>query len=400
MTNPGFNFWYSVPGVLTKRSYKNGVYTGSSDSIVRKQYVMGYRPGNISTGYDPRKKGVRPMTPWTRSGGVMNGVYGTANEEYSSGGNVYSTRWIGQVAAPGLSPGAIPKVNKDLEIEAIRAALGKYTEAYVQLGAALREARETSALLQKYYRNAATLTYKTELAVRGSKRVRNQFRDFLRHGWKAVPAVHLEYLFGIKPLADDLTNAAQVLTSMKSNGMSFNMRLKGKRKAQTTSRVGAYQSFVGGSLLKADESISQVSRAVLMFQLPDWYWDTLPPVSFFGQLWETTRLSFVLDWALPIQNWIAGFEGFQLKPFFSKGSRSTMLRRTVTGCYSDDGRVSPIFIPEGRDFTYSRRVFTEWPGEELFSLPRFRSVFNIGQVQVGAALLGQRLASLSRAIGH
>jgi hypothetical protein len=399
MTKPAINVNQSYAGAQTERYYQNGVMIQDKSRVVTKAIFVDTKPASINNAIRP--DGTRAPANWSRRGGMINGVRGQAVVETHVGATAYKRVWEGQLASPGFNPGGISPLVSDGELQAIRQALGRFGDAEAKLGAALKETRQTANLLGDYYRGAAQLTYKLESAVRGSKRVRQQFRDFARNGWRDVPSKYLEYLFGIKPLADDLTNAVQVLHDRRQHGGQFNMTLRGKYRSSSNVRMAAYQSWVNPvSKIEGDVAVTQQNRASLVFQLPSWYWERLPPVTFFRETWETTRLSFVLDWVLPVNSWLAGFEGNQLRPFFREGSRSTFLRRTLSGAYDASGTITRVDAAGGSDYTFYRTAFTSFPTAELFQLPRFRDTLGLDQLRVGSALLGQRLASLARSVGR
>lgn len=345
--------------------------------------------------------GTRRMAPWSRSGGVNGGVKGLLIRSYRSGGSSYEDSWQGVLASPGPFPGSIPTPFPQGRVEAIRSALGNFGENEVQLGVALQESRKTAELVGKYYTRANQLTGKLVDAVNGSRRTRQQFRDFARNGWRSAPAAYLEYLFGMAPIAGDLQNAVQVLADTRETRGAFLLSLRGKFDRTDSTRSSAHYAPDAGPLsnVLANVQVSQMQRAVLRFQLPSWYWDALPPVTPFRQAWATARLSFVLDWVLPIDSWLSGFEGFQLRPFFRDGCVSTLLKREVSGAFWSAPEYR--FIPErsgAEDYSFTRDVFTAFPSEELFSLPRMQNVLGTNQFRVGAALLGQKLATLQKLI--
>lgn len=398
MTKEAITIDAKTYGILYDRFYVNGVLSAESYETPFDSHYVNFKPLALTS--PVRIDGTRAPTNWVRFGGKMTGVRGRFVRRVVVEPDVYEYVRSGVLAAPGLQPGSIPYLSEEGEIIAIRKALGRFGEAEVQLGAAMREARQTAGMVGKYYQHASTLTRKLESAVLGSKKVRQQFRDFLRNGWKDAPSAYLEYLFGMKPLADDLTNAVQVLQDAKQHDGSFKMTLRGKYKDRDERVEPAYQSWVGQvSQVYGLIDLSQVSKASLTFQLPDWYWDRLPPVTFFRENWETTRLSFVLDWVLPINQWLMGFEGTQLRPFFQEGSRSTLMRRHVSNPTSTDPRWAASGGGWGDDYSYSRIAFDSFPTEELLTrLPRVQNILGLDQLRVGSALLGQRLASLAGSI--
>lgn len=380
------------------------VITKVNGQITNQQVLvkLGYRTADraaASTNNPRRADGTRPMAPWSRGGGNNSGVRGLLIYKSGSVEQIYQ----GLLASPGPFPGSIVAPFPEGRAEALRSALGKFGESDVKLGIAMQEIRQTTDMVGKYYTNANQLTGKLVSAVNGSKRVRQQFRDFLKNGWRDVPSSYLEYLFGMAPLAGDVQNAMMVLQDTKETRGAMLLSLRGSFSRTDTFRSPSWYAPSAGALngVTADFVVNQRDRAVLLFQLPDWYWDRLPPVTPFRQAWGTARLSFVADWIVPISSWLSGFEGLQLRPFFKEGSVSTKLERTVSGAYWSLPKWQ--FIPEragGKDYSYSRAVLDSFPTEELFSLPRLNPVLGLSQLRVGSALLGQKMASLYKAISR
>lgn len=346
---------------------------------------------------------LRRMSPWVRYGGVNSGVSGYLIREYTQYPNTrYKYTWHGVLCQPGPPPGSISTPFPSGEAEALRNALGRYGQNDVQFGAALQEVGQLTDLVDKYYQHGVKgASQLVEKSIRDEE-LRKDFRTFLSKGWKHAPSVYLEYLFGMKPLADDISNAVQVLTTMRQKE-PYVLVLKGQFRREDTSRSAEWYSPYAGALgnVQADFHVVQLSRATLRFLLPDWFQDRLPPVTFFRQAWETTRLSFVADWVVPVQSWLSGFEGLQLRPFFLDGSVSTLLRRDVSGAYWKTPDSEWTFFPTssgGRDYSYGRRVLYEFPTEELFSLPSLTPLLGFSQLRVGSALLGQKLASLMHVV--
>lgn len=320
----------------------------------------------------------------------------------------------GVIASPPIpTAGLLPLFGEaDGNAYALRKALAHFGDAELKLGVALREVKETVALATQYYRAGARLT--NSLADDIQRGIRNpyakqQWRDFKRHGaeWKGIPARYLEYLYGMKPFADDLQNAVDVLTEYRDRDFGFALSLKDKVKFFGTNSVST-----GGPLglytVAWNANVTQTHRASLVFQLPSWYWDALPPVTAFSENWEVIRLSFIVDWFLPVNQFLRGFEGFQLRPFYKEGSVSMFLSRRFTSVtikpepgYTLEASVVPSPMKGGRAPTYqlNRQKLPAFPSGLLFRPPRLRQGLGLDKMDQASALLGQRLAKLSRVIG-
>lgn len=400
MAHAAFNRETSQNGTQYQASKRNGVIT-FQQTVVRLSLRVADRAA-ASTKNPVLPDGTRNMAPWSRGGGVNGGVKGLLVRSYRGGdGSFNETIYQGVLASPGPFPGSIPIPNSQGRITAIRKALGNFGEKDVQLGVALQEVRQTTDLVGKYYTAANRGAGKLLAEVQGSKRLRRQFRDFLRHGWKEAPSAYLEYLFGIAPIAGDVQNAVQVLQDTSEKRGAFLLSLRGRFDQSDSFQSTSWYAPDAGPLsnVLADFRVSQSQRAVLRFQLPSWYWDRLPPVTPFRQAYETATLSFVLDWVLPVGDWLSGFEGFQLRPFFRDGCVSTLLRREVSG--AKWSAPEWVFVPSGsggKDYSFTREVLTSFPSTELFSPPRLRTELGLDQLRVGSALLGQKIAALARGV--
>lgn len=401
MAHDAYDYNFSFLGTQ-RRIKKAGGVTLSDQTVVKVESRSGNRASK-STKNGLRPDGTRPMASWSRGGGTLNGVRGILTQRYTSWGTVYEDTMIGVLALPGPQSSSIVTLVPQGNIEAIRKALGTFGENEVKLGAALKETRQTAEMLGKYYTRANQLTGKLVDAANGSKRTRQQFRDFLRNGWRDAPGLYLEYLFGMAPIADELANGLQLLADSRDKRSAFLLTLRGKSVYDQKIRSSSYYAPDAGPLsnVLADVATTQTNRATLRFLLPEWYWDRLPPVTPFREAWQTTRLSFVLDWVVPVTTWLGGFEGMQLRPFYYEGCVSEKLVRRVSGAFWKapvNWAFQPYDNSGGTSVTYTRQVMPDFPTEKLFSLPPIGATFGWHKVRIGAALLAQRLARLQKLI--
>lgn len=228
-------------------------------------------------------------------------------------------------------------------------------------------------------------------------------KDFAR-GWRTAPSRYLEYLYGVRPLADELNNAVQVLTELGENGCLYNMTLVGKWRTGGAGKAIQVNSTAYNCVGRYDPYIDQRHRASLNFSVPQELIGSVTPLSPFSQFYETTSMTFVLDWVLPIGSWLRGFEGLVLRPFFREGSVTLFMRRTGSsiqiipnGSLTASGVVPPI---RHREFYMSRVALTSFPTELVMQLPRFRSTLGLDKLDQASALAGQRMANLGRQIAR
>lgn len=395
MTTPAVNENFATPGIYSRKvkdPFGNLVISDSQISVASR-YVRN-RPASVNS--LRRADGTRPPKNWDSSGGVFRQSRQYLKVTRFDG---YTYEYDGLLFYPETLNliNSIP--HEELASLAIRNALGHYGEASQKLGVALQEARKTGQLLGEYYRAAAKGVAKLSDALESEKHgaLRRRMRDFAS-GWRRAPSEYVKYLYGVRPITDDIKTAVDVLTEYRHHGYEFRLTLRGKYMTKNERKEFVRPPANCTAQIVQQQSI--FSKASLVFQLPSWYWDELPPVTPFSQLWETSSYSFLVDWALPIGNWVRGMEGFQLRPFFKEGSTTIFMRSAGTGII-----VSPQvgYSVAHSDFScqedlwvMDRDAFFRFPSESVIRLPRVRSILQIGHLDDAAGLLGQRLAKLQR----
>lgn len=227
---------------------------------------------------------------------------------------------------------------------------------------------------------------------------RQQMKTFLRHGWKEVPSFYLAYIFGIAPLAKDLENAVNAFNDALGEAEDFIFTVKGKsgfNSEYTSDTTAVY----GGVAYKVAVARKVRGRATLNFKINTSALSYLNFVTPFSEAWETTRLSFVLDYILPVGGWLAALEGCQIAPYFRDGTASARIIDTPLRGYTVESPRADVSVVSASGYGnfYNRIVFDSFPYEAVFRPPRFR-LPKIEQLGVVAALIGQRLNTLTKTI--
>lgn len=306
-------------------------------------------------------------------------------DRYSGQFNVAYGR-LGDVQAWDL--GNIPVLNPNSESDAIRNALAKFTKERVQLEAFAKELSST-------FRMAGDLA--GGMARSLDHLMQGNFKSIGRMAnWRKLPSKYLEWLYGWKPLADDVSNAFEaILGQTQSDGFSVGFRLRAKVESsdQRQYTFGILQGHPGA---RVTVRITELSRANFRFVLPSWYFDELPPVAPFGSIYETTPYSFVLDWFIPIGDWIGAVESAQLWPFFDIGTVSTQRNRNLisyvlenTSSYEFKGPRAVPTSSKNLDYWYERRVIRSQAEAILMARPNLRNPLSLSHAAQGLALLTQ-----------
>lgn len=392
MTTPAQNISISVTGNRNVKVYDlAGVLLSNQDSqIIRTSYRRS-RPESVNN--PKRADGTRaPSANWTSWGGRSTSPTGFLEIQSST-----ARRVIRGVIARAQSPTVyMQETLADLERTAVRKALGQWGEDQMRLNTALREVRHTAKQLADYYRGTSRMLGRVTEGL-ANKNFKKRMRDY-KHGWKEAPSQYLGYLYGMRPLAEDVERAAAKLSEAKTRGLSMRIYLHGNHTSRATYNQ-SLQTTTGYSAVQHQLHVYQ-AKAALCFKLPDWFLDNYQPVTFFSEAYELTRLSFVLDWVWPLGSWIRGMEGLQLMPFFTEGSTTVFSR--ITG-NAISVKADPGWAIKAQNVSYQgamyqlvRRNVKTLTG--VGRLPSLRSPLKLSYLDDAAGLAGQAFAKLSRAI--
>ena len=208
-------------------------------------------------------------------------------------------------------------------------ALSKGTEKAKELNAFMAEANSTGRMVGKA---ASRFANGLDNLMQGPKGLARRFGRMAT--WRDVPGEYLEYCYGWSPLGDDVANAFDRLGSMADHGLSLHYLLR-DRKRYTESI-----SFIPPNLYQCGPAWSNINSirvrgtreisvgATYSYLLPPWFVENVPTVSTFSTLYEQMPYSFVLDWFLPIGDWIGALEAAQFAPHFREGAETIFMRET------------------------------------------------------------------------
>lgn len=341
------------------------------------------RPASTSNPIGPTG---RPDAGWKASGGYS--VSREVTVELQDRPGYVQYRYAGEIGAPvnaSSNIGVIPAVSSSLAADTMRECLAQFTERAVQLGAAAREAGSTFKMVG----DAAT-----GMAHGLDNLMSKDWKSLGRMAsWRKLPSAYLEYLYGWRPVSEDISNAFDQLdNSLQEDGCTFSLRRTKKLESITPPvRRDLFDGRIPAEIIWRHR---QQCRAVMRFALPSWYWEELPTVAPFGTLYETTRASFIVDWFIPIGSWIGAFESAQLWPFFTGGTMSEKRERTVQS-FRVINPENKFRLTQGPirnnhyDYSYERSVITEMAQGIIFARPSLRNPLSLSHAAQGLSLLTQ-----------
>lgn len=378
--------------IQTSNSLGGSSTTEWSREVSRMQSV---RPRSSSN--PVRKDGSRAESSWSRTAtrtDLGNGLYNRL--ETDPKGNWWKTQGTGQVTVRRQSGSTIVDhtLAKQILNDSRMKALAGLSASKSQFNVAAREAKGTIRTLSDFCQQAAR-----GVRTMGRQLSKRDPRYYLPPGsWKKAPGNYLAYLYGLKPLADDIGNGLDQLSGLSKRNMSFGytVRAGGRQDLQFDESVST-PAFVNPFNALNCRRVS-VARVGYHYSFPDWWIQDVPIVTPFSDAWELTRLSFVLDWVLPVGNWIGAMEAAQFDPYFRSGFEVYATEETIRGPFtptqtsstnkldismSNDGysdrRYQMVRTALGPESNPSRRV----------SFPSFRDYLGLDHAAQSLALLSQ-----------
>jgi hypothetical protein len=216
---------------------------------------------------------------------------------------------------------------------------------------------------------------------------------------------YLEYLYGWRPLADDVTNAFQMMRDGYTGPEQKRFRLvarghrklKGEKTFNRTCGTYWFPSWTTTQQL----SVTDRCKLVLNYQFPNQAGEMLPTMTPFGTAWELAPWSFVVDWFIPVGDWIGAMEATQFAVYMqnavltqssevaSNGSQpSRWVSTPVTGGFIETYRSKPPTV-SGKTFTMRREILTPAQVLDRIRFPSFSSKFGLPQASQALALLSQ-----------
>jgi hypothetical protein len=377
-----------VNGSLTGPALFQAYWGGSSTETAHFQRVRQYHPASTSNpiGSD----GTRNMSAWTHYGGRWRSPTNAELYHYNTWNPFQWYKTTGTFETAVIDPTQL-KVWDDGRAQARLNALASWSERQVEYSMALRQAGQTARMVGDLGKGLAH-----ELTVAG-----NKYGTGVARHWKKLPGWYLQYLYGWKPLMDDIGLITDKLVKGFDAGNSLHVILKGRWKGR---REQEFSNSIGGSWSNQAQVIThllleQRNTSVFKYAFPADRLPNLEPIGFFGGLWEGAPYSFVLDWIAPVGTWLNALDANALACYFVQGSSSEIVR---TIAVRSEHRPYPAYpwaselrryetsliVPP---YNFSRVLESPW---SITSRVPFRTDLNLRHAAQGLALLSQAMQRL------
>lgn len=316
----------SFPPVYCIRLWSGEVE--SSGNVVSSVYKLS-RPQSVSSPI--RSDGTRAPRGWTSSG--LSETLPIAETRWSEDPEgVYMRLWNGGLIpyvhcmyVNGISLDAPPRLWE----RADGRALDNAKHQKVDLSVALAEARTTARMVGQTAERIANMVQ--AFRRKNPKKV----WESVKRGGRHMPSSYLEMSYGWSPLLQDVLGSAEALAEAQNLGRRFSIVVRGA--ASDTERFSQRSEWPGLYDLVHEGETKHRVEVVLRYDLPANMLDSLSSLGLTNPLttvYELVPYSFVLDWILPVGDWLSRLDAGSYLSFI-EGSRSVMSRVKSRSHYED-----------------------------------------------------------------
>ena len=378
-------------------------------------------PTNV--GYNVMKAGVTQQ-PASTNNPLVNGwrrpsAWFCERDRWSVSGGQVVWRWIPNPAYYSSAMGQLSGItyheaqllatlDPNLAQEVLRTTLSKMTEGSVQFNAFLIQGKDTLRLVDRLARGMAG---GLDVFMTNEWSKPRHWKEFLATATNDAisnfSAKYLEYLYGWKPLADDVSNAFQLMFEGYTGPEQkrFRMAVKGYAgvKDVLTLKKSASMYYTPQWEWEQQLSVRRKVKLKLMYYFPSQAGEMLPTMTPFGTAWELAPWSFVIDWFIPIGDWIGAMEATQYAIYMDHAvltqsvkvaSQAGAMSRW-TKKYSPTNHVidsqSPVPRASGFSYRMTRDILSKVDVLDRISFPSFKNKLGLNQAAQSLALLQQVL---------
>lgn len=224
------------------------------------------------------------------------------------------------------------------------------------------------------------------LGVAVTKRAKKALRDPDRESSKGMARAILELQYGIKPLLQDVYGAAEALAD------TYNTRRTVVR-SSATERGTSVSTDTNGQMNRVSNSTCEFTAKYCCYLAPsDAGSQTLTSLGITNPAevaWELTPWSFVIDWFIPIGNWISTWDALVgvtvvAHTYTEVTVADISTTNTGTGVFSGGYKVTGSTSGKGK---LKRIVMTHGSNLPNVGFPSFKDPFSYTHVLNGLALM-------------
>ena len=322
---------------------------------------------------NPNPDGTLRMYSVLPSPGCTQGEY----VEYSHGG-----QWT-------LSGSSLPAFPSALEGRAVSRALLKLKHQQVNLAVAFAERKQT---IDMFKNRAAKIAH--QVRTYKGKRPKDWAQVILGNR-RSTPNSWLELQYGWKPLISDITGACIALSDLQNGNNPYLARVKGYASQKTVSTWQKSSNYSPAYRFTVTDKVNHFCKVSLYYQLRN---PTLAAFSSLGLTnpfelaWEKMKYSFVVDWFLPVGNWLSTLDA-DFGWDFRSGTKTDMSTLSASSRFTNSGfapgQVAVSFSGTAYKCEAFNMVRTLYGAAPWGGIPRFKNPLSGLHVGNAVALLAQ-----------
>lgn len=286
----------------------------------------------------------------------------------------------------------LPNVPAWMVGSAVSRALLKLKNQDVNLSVAFAERKETEQLFTDTVHHIAdsVKSYRRARSKGVWDVIKGEGGRSKRGGFRRMPQDWLELQYGWNPLMSDVDGACNAL-SKKDTPLFFRAMSNVVNKSSILWTKSGPLAFK----MNIEDRLEQRVRVVLYYELDN------PVVVKFAQLgltnplelaWERLKYSFVIDWFIPVGNWLSTLDAdFGWK--FKAGARTefTRVKSRVVGYEGNQSSTSHHYSFGGADYVYDGYNFVRatYPSSPWAGAPSFKNPLSGKHIANALSLLVQ-----------
>lgn len=191
----------------------------------------------------------------------------------------------GLILGRGATYGYLPPMEDAVRVlsDVRNKALQGMSDANKQFNVAAYEARSTVKSLAQFCQKGV---HGIRQMYRGmSDPYRRRYKDVAPYNWRDVPGDYLGWLYGLKPISEDIENGLGVLSGMSKSGMAYGFEVRGSNKLVLS---GTTQLETLGLRVPVTgfTTVTSIARVGYHYRFPRWWIENTPILTPFSQMYE------------------------------------------------------------------------------------------------------------------
>lgn len=279
---------------------------------------------------------------------------------------------------------------EDLVASATTKCLLNLKDQKVNLGVSLAEAKEVAEFVGNTARRVANM-----LEGAANRRPKEWFDGIRKAGtknWKNIPGYYLEYVYGVAPFLSDVDGACQQLAESLNRGNSPLVTARG-RLSDVEQEDFALSPMTQFGQLRGLGSRTRMAEVGIAAEAPEWVmqdYSSLGVTNPFSIAWERVPYSHVVDWFLPVGNWINTWDvGNYLR--FKSGYTTRFAVREGAAVYVQNPNATVWQVRSDipgryKHFSMTRDTVGQFPSA---SFPSLKNPLSLDHMAQGLAMLSQ-----------